>query len=104
MKRESFVNLMLTHNDAYIHYNSKVSKKQKYYVGTLDFVHCEYVRDLYKSKYRKNPPTSKEIKEGNEDNILVFCWDLNDFKLVDIDSVVSIEGLADTLKNASEIL
>lgn len=103
MNRESFVNLMFTHNDAYIHYDSKNSKKRKYYVGTLDFVHCDYVHDLYKAKYRKNPSTSKEIKEGKGNNILVFCWDLNDFKSIDIDSVVSIEGLADTLKNTREV-
>jgi len=102
MNRDAFVNLMLTHNDAYIHYNSKVSKKMKYYVGTLDFVNTDYVRELYVDKYKTVPPTAKQIREGKGSNVVVFCWDLNDFKTIDVDSVSSIEGLADTLKNTRE--
>lgn len=103
MNRSAFVNLMLSHNDAYINYISKVSEKQKYYVGTLDFTNTKYVRDLYVKKYKTVPPNSKQIRESNDSEILVFCWDLNDFKKIDIESVVSIEGLADTLKNTREV-
>lgn len=103
MNRNAFVNLMLTHNDAYIHYISSVSQKPKYYVGTLDFTNTEYVRSLYVKKYKTVPPTSKQIRESKEKDILVFCWDLNDFKRIDIESVVSIEGLSDTLKNTREM-
>lgn len=99
MKRESFINAMLTHNDAYINYNSKISKKIKYYIGTLDFFNTKYVRDLYVEKYKKNPPTLKQTRESTGENILVFCWDLNDFKNIDVQSIVSVDGLSSTLKN-----
>lgn len=103
MNREAFVNLMMTHNDAYIHYISRVSEKQKYYVGTLDFTNTDYVRDLYVKKYKTVPPTSKQIRDGKDKEILVFCWDLNDFKKIDVETVTSIEGLSETLKNAREV-
>lgn len=99
MNREAFVNLMMVHNDAYINYHSPVSKKSKYYVGTLDFINCEYVNKMYKAKFNTNPPTAKDIRNSKENAILVWCWDLNDFKTVDISSVTSIDALSDVLKN-----
>lgn len=90
------------HNDAYINYSSKVSRKVKYYVGTLDFTNTAYVHDMYCEKYKTVPPTVKQITQETGNNVLVFCWDLNDFKSIDVQTVVSIEGLSSTLKNTRE--
>ncbi len=102
MNRKAFVNLMNMHNDAYVYYNSKVSNKQKYYVCTLEFS-TEYVKKAYIKKFNKVPPAMREIRKSEEQTILVFCWDLNDFKTIDLNTVTSIEGLSDVLRNSREL-
>jgi hypothetical protein len=98
MNRKAFVNLLAVCGDAYVYYNSKVSNKQKYYVCTLDFK-TEYVRNLYLAKYKKEPPTLSSVRKAKESSVLAFCWDLNDFKAIDCETVTAIEPLSDVLRN-----
>lgn len=98
MNRKALVNLLISHGDAYVYYNSKVSNKQKYYICTLEFK-TKYIRDLYVAKYRKEPPTLNAVRKGKDNQILAFCWDLNDFKAIDCESVTAVEPLSAVLKN-----
>lgn len=98
MNRKAFVNLLITQGDAYVYYISQVSNKQKYYVCTLDFK-TKYVYDLYVAKYRKEPPTLSSIRKADDKHVVAFCWDLNDFKAINAETVTSVEPLADVLRN-----
>lgn len=98
MNRKAFVNLLITHGDAYVYYNSKVSNKQKYYVCTLDFK-TAYIHDMFVNKYKKEPPTINSMRKGKDNQVLAFCWDLNDFKAIDCETVTAVEPLSDVLRN-----
>lgn len=99
MTRDAFVNLMFMHGDAYTYYNSKISNKQKYYVATLDFT-TKYIRDKFIAKYGKEPPTRASIRKGKDRSVLAFCWDLDDFKAIDAETVTAVEPLSDVLRNS----
>ncbi len=74
--------------DAYIYYTSPVSGKQKYHIGTMDL----------DNKYIQAKPGFKVSKKSG--SVRVFCWDLDDFKNIDINSVQSIVPLNVVLGNA----
>ncbi len=69
--------------DCYINYISPVSKKQKYHVGTVNF------------SALVSPYIAKKLNEYtqprmSENQVLVFCYDMDTFKPVDATSVISV--------------
>lgn len=67
--------------DAYVHYRSPVSGKQKYHICTMDFT-TKYVADKLKQK--------SVMSLTKKDQIKVFCWDLDDFKNIDVRQVTQV--------------
>lgn len=88
MKRTAFVAALREHGDAYINYVSSVSRKLKYHVGTMDFraETSPYIARKLATRTRKF-----ELKE---DQVLVFCYDLDDFKPINTTDVVSVVALS----------
>lgn len=89
MQADTFSRKMADAGDAYIYYTSPVSKKQKYHVGTIDFDASPYTQEKFSSK------NHSDIKQGQ---VKVFCWDLDDFKNLELAYINKIEPLADVLR------
>ncbi len=69
--------------DCYINYISPVSKKQKYHVGTTNF-------SVATSPYIANKLKNYSLPRMDENQVLVFCYDMDSFKPVDTSLVISI--------------
>ena len=78
--------LIKRYGDAIITYRSTNSKKLKYNVCTLDFS-TPYIQE------KKN-----RAKETSE-NILLFCWDTDSYRLLKPNSITSIVPLSSVLRN-----
>ena len=86
MKKEELAKLVIEYGDAIITYRSEKSKKLKYNVCTLDFDN-KYIQS------KKN-----RAKESN-DNVLLFCWDTDSYRLLMPKNVTSIVPLSAILRN-----
>ena len=86
MKKDEFKNSVKDCGDAVITYRSTNSRKIKYNVCTLDFDN-KYIQS------KKN-----RARESN-DNVLLFCWDTDSYRLLKPADVTSIEPLGTILKN-----
>jgi len=84
-----FLEKMASAGDAVITYRSPVSKKLKYNVCTLEFDSCEYIKE-------KNKKKNITVKE---DCILLFCWDTDSFRQINIEAVTNIQPLSTILRN-----
>ena len=98
MNKQAFISKMNEAGDGYVNYTSTDSGKQKYYIATLNFK-TKYVRDKYFEKYGVEPPTMSKLKKDISDKILAFCWDLNEFKSININKVISIVPLNTVIGN-----
>jgi len=86
VKKEELAHMVDDYGDAIITYRSENSNKLKYNVCTLDFS-TPYIQG------KKN-----RAKETNE-NLLLFCWDTDSFRLLKPRNVTSVVPLANILKN-----
>lgn len=86
MTKAELASLVREYGDAIITYRSKVSRKLKYNVCTLDFA-TPYIAN------KKN--RAKETKT----TLLLFCWDTDSYRILDPSSVTSVVPLASILKN-----
>jgi hypothetical protein len=75
--------------DAIITYRSPVSKKLKYNVCTLEFDSCVYIQE-------KNKKKNINVKEGH---MLLFCWDTDSFRQINITAVTNVQPLGTILRN-----
>lgn len=91
MNFSTFKEKMDTAGDAYVYYKSPVSGKQKYHICTMDFS-TEYIN----KKLKEQTTGSIPLKPGT---IKVFCWDLDDFKRIDVASVQQIVPLNSVITN-----
>ena len=89
MMKSLFLEKMEEAGDAVITYRSPVSKKIKYNVCTLEFNSCEYIKE-------KNQKKNITVKEGC---ILLFCWDTDSFRQINVRAVTSIQPLGTILRN-----
>lgn len=94
MKLNSFVTKMDEAGDAYIYYMSPVSKKLKYHIGTIHLDNCDYIRNKSNTK-----TSSAAVKEGQ---VRVFCWDLDDFKNIELSYITKIVPLNDVLNGRND--
>lgn len=82
------IDVLNTYGDAIITYRSQESKKLKYNVCTLQ-INSDYINEKH-----------NRAKE-TEDTLLMFCWDVDAFRLMNVSSVVKIEPLAKALKDSA---
>lgn len=85
MKREVLYELVRNYGEAIITYRSPESRKLKYNVCTLDF---------------NNPYIQGKQNRAKEsdDTVLMFCWDVDAYRLIKADNVTSVVPLANALK------
>ena len=86
MKKEDFIKNVDDAGDAIITYRSQNSRRLKYNVCTMDFDN-KYIQS---KKNRARP---------NNNQVLLFCWDTDSFRLLQPSNVTSIVPLAKILKN-----
>ena len=87
MVKDLFLTKMDIAGDAIITYRSPVSKKLKYNVCTLELDN-KYIQE----KNKKNI----NIKEGH---MLMFCWDTDSFRQINLESVTNVQPLGTVLRN-----
>lgn len=80
--------------DAYVYFTSPISNKPKYHICTLELDTCQYIIDKL---------AVKNMPEPRDGYIRAFCWDLDDFKNIDVSLVTSITPLATVLRNSVSI-
>lgn len=93
MDKLVFTNTMRANGDSYINYLSVVSRKVKYHVATMDF--RKEISPYIAARFLK---FSNKMKL-KDNQVLVFCYDLNEFKPIDVSSVVSLIPLNTVIKN-----
>ena len=86
MKKQELKEMVTEYGDAVITYRSENSNKLKYNVCTLDFS-TPYI------KTKRN--RAKESKE----NLLLFCWDTDSYRLLMPKNVTNIQPLSSILRN-----
>lgn len=85
MKIETFKQKMYEAGDAYVYYVSPVSNKQKYHICTLELDNNQYINNKLAQR-----PSMASPKEGS---IRAFCWDLDDFKNLEVSTISSVVPL-----------
>lgn len=88
MVKDLFQTKMDIAGDAIVTYRSPVSKKLKYNVCTLELSNNSYILE----KKQKNT----DVKEGH---MLMFCWDTDSFRQINVDSVTNVQPLGTILRN-----
>ena len=86
MKKEEFIQQVDKCGDAIITYRSQNSRRLKYNVCTLNFDN----RYIQSKRNRARP---------NQDQVLLFCWDTDSYRLLMPENVTSIVPLSAILKN-----
>lgn len=86
MKKQELINLLHEHGDAVINYRSKNSGKLKYNVCTLDFAN-PYIQ------------SKRNRAKESEDTLLMYCWDTDSYRLLNPESVTTVDPLSSLLKN-----
>lgn len=90
MNKEEFIRVVKDAGEAIINYRSAESNKPKYNVCTLDFDN-DYI------KTKQNRATE------SEDTVLLFCWDLDAYRLIKVRSVTSVIPMANALKEGKNV-
>lgn len=88
MRKDDLREVVQSYGEAIITYRSQESKKLKYNVCTLDFDNAHI---------QKKQNRAKE----SEDTLLVFCWDVDAYRLLKPENVTSVVPLAAALKEGS---
>ena len=86
MRKDEFIKRVQHCGDAIITYRSQNSRRLKFNVCTLDFDN-KYIQ----SKRNRARP--------NENQVLLFCWDTDSYRLLTPANVTSIVPLSAILKN-----
>ena len=89
MTEKEFIDAVSRHGDAIITYRSTNSKKLKYNVCTLDFS-TPYIQ------------TKKNRAKESDNNVLLFCWDTDSYRLLRPENITSIVPLASVLRNGDK--
>ena len=90
MNKDEAIDLIKDYGDATITYRSQESRKVKYNVCTLDFNNA-YIQ----SKQNRAKET--------EDTLLLFCWDIDAYRLLKLANITSIRPLAESLKEGANV-
>lgn len=90
MTKDEFIGAVTEYGDATITYRSQESRKVKYNVCTLDF----------DNPYIQNK--QNRAKETDE-TVLLFCWDIDAYRLLKVANVTSVRPLAESLKDGANV-
>ena len=85
MNKEQLIDTVKSYGDAIITYRSAESKKLKYNVCTLDLDN-DYIR------------TKQNRARETDSTVLLFCWDVDAYRLLNPESITSVVPLASALK------
>ncbi len=86
MTKEELIRLVKDAGDAVINYRSAESNKLKYNNCTLDFDN-EYIK------------TKQNRAKETGDTVLMFCWDVDAYRLLKPENVTSVVPLSHVLKD-----
>lgn len=86
VKKQELKSLVTEYGDAVITYRSENSNKLKYNVCTLDFS-TPYIKE------------KRNRAKETDNNLLLFCWDTDSYRLLKPQSVTSVVPLSSILKN-----
>lgn len=82
MNFDTFLSRMDSAGDAYIFFKTSNSPREKYHIGTLDFS-TRYIAD-------KKANEVFRTTEVPDNHVKIFCWDSDNFKLLDVRKVVKV--------------
>jgi len=85
LTKDDLKELVAQYGEATITYRSQESNKLKYNVCTLDFDN-EYIK------------TKQNRANETDDTLLMFCWDVDAFRLIRASKVTTVVPLSNTLK------
>ena len=85
MQHEKFLDKMNAAGDAYVYFTSPVSGKQKYHICTADLDNCVYIQNKHNKR--------GALIAAKSNQVWVFCWDTDNFKLLDTAQVTNVVGL-----------
>lgn len=88
MTKDDLRELVEAYGEATITYRSQESKKLKYNVCTLDFDN-EYIK------------TKQNRAKETDDTLLMFCWDVDAYRLLKASAVTTVVPLSNALKEGS---
>lgn len=88
MTKDELKTLVREYGDATITYRSQESRKVKYNVCTLDFDNAYIQRKQNRAK-------------ENDDTVLLFCWDVDSYRLLKAANITSVRPLAESLREGS---
>ena len=89
MTKDEFKRTVSQHGDAVITYRSANSGKLKYNVCTLDFS-TPYIQE------------KRNRAKEDDNNVLLFCWDTDSYRLLRPANVTSIVPLSSILQNGDK--
>lgn len=90
MTKEELISAVRDYGDAIINYRSAESNKLKYNVCTLDFDN-PYIQEK-----------QNRAKEG-DDTVLMFCWDVDAYRLLKAANITSVVPLSNALKEGKNV-
>lgn len=90
MTKDELIALVREYGDATITYRSQESRKVKYNVCTGDF---------------NNPYIQAKQNRAKEDDktVLLFCWDVDSYRLIKPDNVTSVRPLNEALRDGANV-
>jgi len=89
MNKEELISTVREYGEAIINYRSAESNKPKYNTCTLDFDN-EYIK------------TKQNRAKETDDTVLMFCWDVDAYRLIKTASVTSVVALSNALKDGGK--
>jgi len=88
--KEELISAVRESGDAIINYRSAESNKLKYNTCTLDFDNA-YIQ------------TKQNRAKESEDTVLMFCWDVDAYRLLKASNVTSVVPLSSALKEGKNV-
>lgn len=90
MTKDELIDLVKQYGEATITYRSQESRKVKYNVCTLDYDNA-YIQ-------------SKQNRAKEDENtVLMWCWDVDSFRLLKPDNVTSVRPLSEALREGANV-
>lgn len=90
MTKEEFISAVRECGEAIINYRSAESNKLKYNTCTLDFDN-DYIQ------------TKQNRAKETDDTVLLFCWDVDAYRLLKPANVTSVVPLSNALKEGKNV-
>jgi molybdopterin converting factor small subunit len=90
MNKEELISAVKEYGEAIINYRSAESNKLKYNVCTLDFDNA-YIQ------------AKQNRAKETDDTVLMYCWDVDAYRLVKAANITSVVPLSNALKEGKNV-